>query len=906
MNFSSIVKFFTFPILGIFLLTGCGEGVGAFSDSLSSSVQLGSGTGTSFQSGVLTLGATTVGTSGTVSVTVDIVDLDNAPVTSSVTVTFTSTCSASSLASFTPASDTTTTGSATTTYTNAGCTTTDLITATVTNPDGTDVTATGSLAYSATGPVLRIGSDPGTGFVDGTILLGASSVITGGRTTISVDIVDSTGAPYLTQISVTFESTCGDTSLATITRPTVSTTTGTASTDYIDNGCLYFDSITVTLKTGGLEPTASGSIDIIPIRIGSGSGATFTDTVLTLSVDPINAGESTDISLTVVDGNEALINTTYTVTFTSTCSAGSFTSSTVTAVNGAASTTYTDNGCPGSDFITATLDNRTSAPDPQATSLISINPLRIGSGSGVGFTPNILTIGIPAISATGSTSVSANIVDSSGNLITKPYSVSFQSNCVDLGLASFNVDSTLTSGGTATVTYTASGCSGTDTIQATATPFTGVNLVATGDVTIASPSAGSIQFTSNSDPIIALQGTGITTGLPETSVVTFTVVDGSGTPISGQDVTFALNTSVGGITLQSGSDTSDSLGEVQATVQSGNVATSVRVTAILTSNPALTTQSAAIVISTGLPDQDSMSLSADILNPQAWNHDGIEVGITARVADRFNNRIQDGTSISFTTELGSIGGSCQTVDGACSVTWISQSPRGVSGQGTNAGRTTILATVIGEESFIDVNGNGVFDTLTDTYTDLPEAFVDYNEDGSRQTNEPYTDFNNSGTYNNPSTHFEGVQCTGTECNPLGQKTLSVRDSLVLVMAESNIFVEEVKADGAVYDYANNPGLDITSISRVEYRIVGAVNEQILPAGTEIKFSITNGKIIGGGSHIVANTSINVDNALTTAELYTVYVAPNDNDTIPSTGALTGTVTLPNGLEVSLKPIPMSD
>jgi hypothetical protein len=44
------------------------------------------------------------------------------------------------------------------------------------------------------------------------------------------------------------------------------------------------------------------------------------------------------------------------------------------------------------------------------------------------------------------------------------------------------------------------------------------------------------------------------------------------------------------------------------------------------------------------------------------------------------------------------------------------------------GRSTVLAFAQGEESFIDSNGNGLYD-FDEPFVDLPEAFIDYNEDG---------------------------------------------------------------------------------------------------------------------------------------------------------------------------------
>ncbi len=197
----------------------------------------------------------------------------------------------------------------------------------------------------------------------------------------------------------------------------------------------------------------------------------------------------------------------------------------------------------------------------------------------------------------------------------------------------------------------------------------------------------------------------------------------------------------------------------------------------------VSTVSDTLVISAGLPDQDSFTVSATVLNPGGANINGVESTITIQAADAFNNPVPDGTPISFTTEYGAVDPSCATTDGACTVTWNSQNPKAVllSSTGTMrtidntacdwdndgpdgddttgdpcfqasneyplgqiySGRTTILAYALGDESFVDSNGNGFYDYVdtngnvtydagVDTlepFVDLPEAFRDDNEDG---------------------------------------------------------------------------------------------------------------------------------------------------------------------------------
>ena len=143
----------------------------------------------------------------------------------------------------------------------------------------------------------------------------------------------------------------------------------------------------------------------------------------------------------------------------------------------------------------------------------------------------------------------------------------------------------------------------------------------------------------------------------------------------------------------------------------------------------------------------------------------MEVNVTARLADHFNNPAPDGTAVYFTTEGGAVDPSCTTTNGSCSVTWRSQNPRSADG------RITILAYSLGEESFLDTNGNGVADSgacaattiqggvdalLCGEYVDTPEAFRDDNENGIKNPSETFIDFNQDGVFNDPDSIFNGI------------------------------------------------------------------------------------------------------------------------------------------------------
>ncbi|MET0044774.1 MAG: hypothetical protein ABW100_14800, partial [Candidatus Thiodiazotropha sp. 6PLUC3] len=134
------------------------------------------------------------------------------------------------------------------------------------------------------------------------------------------------------------------------------------------------------------------------------------------------------------------------------------------------------------------------------------------------------------------------------------------------------------------------------------------------------------------------------------------------------------------------------------------------------------------------------------------------MGLTVHAADHFNNPVPDGTAVYFTTEGGQIQSQCEILDGACSVNWTSSNPR------SSEGRITILASMLGEESFIDANGNGVLDFGDTAFANIPEAFRDDDENGVRDpVLEEFVDFNANGVYDDSSVdpNYNGALCCDT-------------------------------------------------------------------------------------------------------------------------------------------------
>ena len=417
--------------------------------------------------------------------------------------------------------------------------------------------------------------------------------------------------------------------------------------------------------------------------------------------------------------------------------------------------------------------------------------IRLGALNGGTFTPSKLNLEFSSVPAFGTTGLAAFLVDESGNRYTEAVSVSFSSSCSKSFFA--NIISPVNAvNGSAESIYTANGCVGQDTITATAT-VEGKELSASAVVNVEAAVINSLRYISATPSSLGIKGF----GQAEESTVQFKIIDREGRPVPNQTVDFSLNTAVGGITLYPATATSNEQGVVKTVVHSGSTATNVRVTASLNSNPTIQSTSEVLTISTGVSDQNSFSLSASILNPNAGNYDGVEVDISVWAADHFNNPVPDGTKVYFTTEGGQIEPECEISKGGCTVKWHSSNPRPCFG------RATILATMIGEESFIDANGNGVLDK-NEKFFDKNEAFRDDNEDGVyNELDEEFWDFNQNGKYDLVDGKYNGVLCKADEednqCSS-DLKNIYVRESLTLVMAGDNPRLQVYVWDAAKNTY----------------------------------------------------------------------------------------------------------
>lgn len=391
-----------------------------------------------------------------------------------------------------------------------------------------------------------------------------------------------------------------------------------------------------------------------------------------------------------------------------------------------------------------------------ATSLIASRTATASTNIAVGAAP--LTLGtlsfaaVPPGSLPAFSTLSLNIpVSSGGQPVSNVAGLTLSSLCAGDGKATLVPGSV--SNGVQQATYTNNGClRGNDVITAsigTSTQTIGVKVDAAN--------IGTVQFVSSnlSGSSIVLKGSG-GLGRSEAAQLTFRVVDQHNNGLAGVDVKFSATTTTGGLAVAPAVATTDASGNVMTMVSSGTIPTPVRVIAEASRNGVtISGLSDTLTISTGLPIQRSMSMSAELFNIEGAAYDGIESEITVAMADQYGNPVSDGTAVNFVSSGGAVAssaqGACTTLDGFCKVKFKSQAFRPASG------RITVLAFAQGIEDFTDANGDGqysctnfrapdgsvpaVYRPLVDTcvsggekFDGLPDAFLDAGQDGTYDPN----------------------------------------------------------------------------------------------------------------------------------------------------------------------------
>jgi hypothetical protein len=599
---------------------------------------------------------------------------------------------------------------------------------------------------------------------------------------------------------------------------------------------------------------------------GTGGGTTAEPTLSISLVDPVSGTAKTAISssspglVKVVakkaDGSAA---SNAVVTFT--------TNDTLAKLSPTSGTALTDSNGIASVSISAADVTSAGAATVDATAEIETKSLTSKTAFALGASNVVissLTIDTNPLSAFGTTAVRVTVL-SDGAPVNTPLSVNLSSGCAASGKAQLDTGVS-TVAGVATASYRDKGCGSNDTITAS---VAGISGTASGQLTVRAPNTGSIQFISATPTQISLQGTGGQTS----ANVKFRVVDEGNGAVSGKSVSFSLSTGIGGVGLLNFSAVSDSSGEVTAVVQSGTQTTPVRVLATTTtaSGVVLSTQSAQLTITTGLPTQTAFSVSATKLNIEGWDFDGENSTINARLADHFGNPPPEGTVVNFDSEGSKVQPTCSTASagptaeaGVCSVLFTSQNLR------PDNGRVSVLAFAVGEEGFTDLNGDGLLDQVSELKdangrdtVGFGEAFINFDESvvdttpptldltETRSSNEPFKDFDSNGTYLAPiapaSAKYKGILCKASSGLCDSSKTLHIRQTMVIVLSGSDPYITS--------DFDPSGSIDLTSGPKTVHFRVSDLHGNALPVGTTIAFSGTDTEVVNSSGNLTIGNTI---------------------------------------------------
>ena len=187
-----------------------------------------------------------------------------------------------------------------------------------------------------------------------------------------------------------------------------------------------------------------------------------------------------------------------------------------------------------------------------------------------------------------------------------------------------------------------------------------------------------IQLLDVSRTVIGIQGS----GSPETSQITYQVVDSAGRPVTLDHATplrFGLSgASPLGASIDPQQVTTNNEGKATVNLSSGSQAGTVQIIAEATAADGTPIRSVpvSVTIHGGLPDQAHFSVSTDRNNIQGFVTDGLTVDVSVIVGDQYSNPVKPNTAVYFETTGGVIEGSILTDEqGRGTLQLLSGNPR---------------------------------------------------------------------------------------------------------------------------------------------------------------------------------------------------------------------------------------
>ena len=704
------------------------------------------------------------------------------------------------------------------------------ITLTATTFSSSVVTINAVSGVAAASDVITITSGAASGSV--TVSANPSTISVGNTSNVSASVRDNGGNP-VANATVTFS--LSNNTLATLSQTSVNTDATGVATMVLTGSAA--GSVTVTAAVQSLGGTSGqANITINPVAtVPTITISTTASSILTNNTATISAVLS---GFSPVDGLPVIFNI-------SNSAAGYLSSPTTT---GQSITVNTAGGGTASVVLHAyniatSVDVNVSYSARSLTGKATIT-ITAPPADTITVSPNQTPITV-----FGTSTITA-MVTGGGRPVPDGTLVNFIIKDSTFGNLSNAVGSTV--GGSASTTFSAVGKVGPVTISAASGDVSGTTTVG-----IDAADAGSIQFVSAVPQVIGIQGS----GQPESSTVTFTIKDINGNPVAdGTSVTFTMNgpgggSYIGSIISSQTATASTINGSASAIIHSGSTAGPVTVIATAKVNPTssstISSSASQISIGGGVASANHWNLATTAYNLPGLLYSDRQATITAYIADRFGNyNILQGTTINFYAEAGAIDRVGTTdATGKSSVVFRTQSPLpldvtpAVAGDPVSVlyynskaepytgtthnprdGWVTVLATAMGEEAFLDENGNGLFTrsygtspcpsgytcecdggtangyagyivgdgiatcssggkdyngnsstpggSRSEGFIDLGEPFIDANDDGvwSGPT-ELFIDANGNGVYDGPNGMWDGPDCNNTNSACLRSKMI---------------------------------------------------------------------------------------------------------------------------------------
>ncbi|MBI5067842.1 MAG: hypothetical protein HZB56_06340 [Deltaproteobacteria bacterium] len=704
----------------------------------------------------------------------------------------------------------------------------------------------------------------------GPILVSTSrGTFPGGVTSTTVN--GTSGALTLTTCNTATSATCAGTATITATDPT-----GTAGTGQVTFGTNALCAADCTVDVAACASRACSSPTQASGICISGTCSPIPVVTVTPSTTSVLADGANSVALAVsTTGATGPI----TVTTTRGTLTGGGTTAEVAGTSGNLTLTSCNSvgvqpGCAGSATVTAT--------DPTGRSgTANIAFVDVDDGAAITVTP-----GRARIPADGTNTTPVVVRVTRNGAAAPGVDVSLGTTLGSLSATS----ATTGNDGTATVTLTAAASAGVATISAAMTSAPSVS----AGTTVTMPALGAFQVVLTQYPVMGVRYS----GYREANQITFQALDNGGQAYpSGLQVAFSherLGDSYLGIAPDClagppascvATGVTDATGRVAVVLNSGRVAGVVSVSATATAGGATASGSAANLPIIGAKASGS-HITVDcgrknvpaLTNDDCTNSQWVEnVTCTATFADRFNNVLGVATLVTFASEAGAAGQPATTpaydptkaptsqgnlgiatniirVNGGklprdvppfAGERWVAHDLDGC-GNGSNLvhnprdGLVTIIATALGEEGFVDLNGNGQFDA-GEPFIDMGEPYVDDNDNGRWDLGETFIDTNGNGTYDGPDGQWEASKVIWAETRVV------YTGYLEQVVTTGNALSRFYSSGDAVPDPTAGSTFTVTSApgsNTTEAHPVGVMDGNLNPltSTTTFAFSTANGKV----------------------------------------------------------------